>query len=70
MYPNRLRGHQLSVRKSRRFCGEVLVFPSNFVPGVGLIREDFILVMITLLLSLISSPDRCRVFSKGVNAAF
>ena len=47
MQSNGLPGHRLSSRKSSRVRGEVLVLPSNFVPGVGFIREDFILVITT-----------------------
>ena len=47
MHESGLRQHRSYGRKSSRVCGEVLVVPSNVVPGLGLIREDFILVIIT-----------------------
>lgn len=40
-----LRQQRSNGRGSSRVRGEVLVLPSNFVPGLGSIREDFILVI-------------------------
>lgn len=45
MHGNGLRRHRFNSRKSSRVRGEVLVLPSNYVPGVGFVREDFILVV-------------------------
>ena len=59
MHANGMRRNRFQDRKSRRVRGEVLVVPSNLVPGVGLIREDFILVIITLQLLLRFGQDWC-----------
>jgi len=48
MQANGLRGRGFHSKKSGTFCGDVFVLHSNFIPGVGIVREDFILV--TLLL--------------------
>lgn len=52
MYENGLKEHRGYRRKSGRVCGEVVVVPSNAVPSLGFIREDFILVIITMSLLL------------------
>jgi len=52
MYENGLKDHRGYRRKSGRVCGEVVVVPSNAVPSLGFIREDFILVIITMSLLL------------------
>lgn len=52
MYENGLKEHRGYQRKSGRVCGEVVVVPSNAVPSLGFIREDFILVIITMSLLL------------------
>ena len=48
MQANGLGGRGFHSKKSGTFRGDVFVLHSNFIPGVGIVREDFILV--TLLL--------------------
>lgn len=46
MQANGLRGRGFHGKKSGKFRGDVFVIPSNFIPGVGIVREDFILVIL------------------------
>lgn len=63
MHTNGPRRHRFHSRKVSRVRGEVLVVPSSFVPGVGFVREDFILVIMTLLLLSKLDQDYCRIWS-------
>lgn len=65
MHENGLRENRVYRKKSSRFCGEVVVVPSNVVPSFGFVREDFILVIITLSFLCCSSAtdsDLCVGF--------
>ena len=57
MYENGLKEQRVYRRKSSRVCGEVVVVPSNVVPSLGFVREDFILVIITLSMLLKAGSD-------------
>lgn len=48
MQANGLRGRGFHSKKSGTFRGDVFVLSSNFIPGVGIVREDFILVILLL----------------------